>query len=156
MTKTFLRYLFSAALGLLGLSGSTVLAHHGVTGRYDAAIPIVLAGTVARATFSPPHPILAVRVEEAEVPELAIDRLDEFTGPLVVRAEDVGEVREIEFSPNRLFYDLGERLTVGDRVVVLALRNCLPPHQLRSTWMQLSDGEVLSYEGDWAPTVDGC
>ncbi len=143
------------AATMLGLAGA-VFAHHGVTGQYDAATPIVLSGTLTAATFAPPHPVLAVRVDTAELPGFDVGRTGEYFGPAVVRSEDVGEVREVELSPVRMFYDLADRLSIGDRVLVVALRNCLPPHQLRSTWVRLDDGTILSYTGDWAPGVDGC
>ncbi|WP_340117243.1 hypothetical protein [Pelagibius sp. 7325] len=145
----------AAVVATLGFAGA-VTAHHGVTGQYDAATPIVLAGTVAAATFAPPHPVLSVRVDQVELAAGAIGRPDEYFGAPVVRPEDVGELREVELSPARMYYNLAERLSVGDRVLLVALRNCLPPHQLRSTWLQLEDGTILSYESDWAPTVDGC
>lgn len=134
----------------------TVTAHHGMTGRYDAAIPIVLSGTITATTFAPPHPVLSVRVDTAELPAFEVGRPAEYFGPAVARAEDVGKVREIELSPVGMFYDLAERVRVGDRIVIVALRNCFPPHQLRSTWLRLFDGTVVSYTGDWAPGVDGC
>ncbi|WP_207477256.1 DUF6152 family protein [Arenibaculum pallidiluteum] len=143
------------AFTILCLTG-TVLAHHGVTGRYDAATPIVLSGTITAATFAPPHPVLSIRVDTAELPAFEVGRPAEYFGRAVVRAEDVGKVREIELSPVRMFYQLSDRLSVGDRIVIVALRNCLSPHQLRSTWLRLSDGTVVSYTGDWAPDVNGC
>lgn len=146
----------AVALVVLGMSGSVASAHHGITGRYDTSNPIALTGTVTRATFAPPHPILLIRVEATEPPASIVDRPDEFTGPLVARPEDVGQVREIEFSPVRTFYNLGNRVRPGDRVTVLALRNCLPPNQLRSSWIRLSDGEVISYAGGLHRKVDGC
>jgi hypothetical protein len=73
-----------------------------------------------------------------------------------MRAEDVGAVREIEFSPVKMFYDLASRVRVGNRVVVIALRNCQAPHQLRSRWIQLSDGQVFNHDGGWHRKVDGC
>ncbi|WP_246333217.1 hypothetical protein [Aureimonas mangrovi] len=143
-----------AALAL-GVAGAA-RAHHGVTGQYDAATPIVLSGTLTAAAFSPPHPMLSIQVDTNEPPAFVVGRPDEYFGPAVVRPEDVGPVREVELSPVRMFYDLADQLSVGDRVVVVALRNCLAPHQLRSTWLRLSDGTVVSYTGDWAPGVDGC
>lgn len=143
------------AVTMFFLAG-TAPAHHGLTGRYDAAIPIVLSGTVEAATFAPPHPVLSVRVDTAELPAFEVGRPAEYFGPAVVRPGDVGQVREIELSPIRMFYDLADRVEVGDRIVIVALRNCRSPHQLRSTWLRLSDGTVLSYTGDWAPGVDGC
>ncbi|MBB4003656.1 MAG: hypothetical protein V7704_00105 [Aurantimonas endophytica] len=148
-------YVCGVAVTMLSLAGG-VLAHHGVTGQYDAATPIVLSGIVTDATFSPPHPVITVQVDAPELPPFEVGRPAEYFGPSVVRTEDVGEVRKIELSPVRMFYDLADRLSVGDRVVVVALRNCLPPHQLRSSWVRLEDGAVVSYTGDWAPGIDGC
>lgn len=156
MIKMFGRSTATVALIAVALSGGTVLAHHGVSGQYDTSKPFLLAGVVTRTIFSPPHPVLSVRVETANPPPLEVDRPDEFTGPFVARQEDVGQTREIEFSPVQAFFDLGNRVRVGDRVVVLALRNCLPPHQLRSSWIQLSDGDVVSYRGGLHRRVHGC
>lgn len=146
---------FAAAPVLLALSG-VALAHHGVTGRYDASVPIVLIGEVTETTFSPPHPIITVRVDSDDLPADELGRSEEYFGPPVVRKEDVGIERVVELSPVRLFYNLEGKLKVGDRVTIVALRNCLPTHQLRSTWLRLSTGEVISYKGDWAPGVNGC
>ncbi len=143
------------SLAVLGLGGG-VFAHHGVTGQYDGAVPIVLHGTVTAATFSPPHPVLAVEVTGRTLPDFEVGRAEEYFGPVVIRPEDVGQVLQVEFAPARMFYELSGQLRPGDEVTVLALRNCLPPHQLRSSWLRLSDGKVLSYTGDWAPSVDGC
>ncbi|CAH1672877.1 MULTISPECIES: DUF6152 family protein [unclassified Chelatococcus] len=144
------------ALALILLSAGAVLAHHGYTGQYDTSRPILLGGSVTRTTFAPPHPVISVRVDLAEVPALDVDRPDEITGRLTVRPEDVGAVREIELSPVRDFFNLSERIRIGDRVMVVALMNCRPPHQLRSSWIQLSDGEIISYTRGLHQRADGC
>ncbi|WP_246767399.1 hypothetical protein [Rhizobium leguminosarum] len=149
------RRTLGTVFGFLALTG-IVSAHHGVTGRYDASAPIILHGTVTAATFSPPHPVFTVLVEARGLSKMALGRPGEYFGPLKTRAEDVGVERDVELSPVRLFYNLANRLRVGDQVTIVALRNCLSPHQLRSTWLRLPDGEVVSYTGDWAPGVDGC
>lgn len=154
--KTLNCRLIGVVLGSLVLSGGAVLAHHGVTGRYDTSTPIAITGTVTDATFTPPHPVLSVRAEAAQPPNVERNPPDKFTGPTIARPEDVGQVHEIEFSPVQTFYQLGDRVRVGDRIAVLALRNCLPPHQLRSWWIQLADGQVVSISGDWARGVEGC
>lgn len=142
----------------ISLSAGAVMAHHGVTGLYDTSGPIILAGTVTGTVFTPPHPVISVRVEAAEpkLPAAVAQRTDEFAGTAIVRSEDVGKVRDIEFSPVRTFYDLADTVKVGDRVLIVALRNCRPPHQLRSSWMQLSDGQIVSYEGGLHRRADGC
>jgi hypothetical protein len=143
-------------LVLLTCFSGTVLAHHGVTGLYDTSRPIALTGTVTEATFSPPHPVISIRIEQADAPGGDLGRPDEITGPIATRAEDVGRVREIEFSPVRTFYNLGRRVQVGDKVTVVALRNCRPPHQLRSSWIRLPGGEIVSYAAGLHKRTDGC
>ncbi|MEZ2126817.1 MULTISPECIES: hypothetical protein [unclassified Sinorhizobium] len=156
MVKMFGRSTATVTLIAVALSGSTVLAHHGVSGQYDTSKPFLLAGVVTRTSFSPPHPVLSVRVETADPPSVEVDRPDEFKGPIVARQEDVDKTHEIEFSPVQVFFDLGNRVRAGDRVVVLALRNCLPPHQLRRSWIKLSNGDVVSYTGGLHGRVHGC
>jgi len=144
------------AVAMVCMAGSTAPAHHGVSGRYDVSQPIVLSGTITQASFSPPHPVLSVRVDTAEMPELETDRPPQLKARPIARQEDVGMVRRIELSPVRMFFELGPRVRNGDRVTILALRNCLPPHQLRSFWIRLADGQIISHEGDWARGVEGC
>lgn len=147
---------YAAVMALVGgLTGSS-LAHHGVTGRYDGSRPILIAGIVTATTFAPPHPVLSVRVEDVDIDGRQFGRPEEYFGTVTIRPDDVGLVRDIELSPVRMFYDLENELRPGDRVTLVALRNCLPPHQLRSTWVRLRSGETFSYLRDWAPVVDGC
>lgn len=144
-----------SAMYCLGLA-TPLSAHYGVTGEYDGAVPIVLAGTVGAATFPPPHPVITMQVDVADLPKGPPGRPENYHGAPVVRPEDPGQRHAVELAPARMFYALADQLEVGDSLTVVALRNCAPPHQLRSSWLQLSDGPVLSYDGDWAPLVDGC
>lgn len=154
--KALVRNRISITLIGLAIATTVAFAHHGVTGRYDASQPILISGQVVETTFSPPHPTLSIRVAAGSVPTEDLGRPREYFGPVVSRAEDAGLVRTVELSPGRMFYDLEQKLRPGDRVTLVALQNCLSPHQLRSTWVRLSGGEVISYTGDWAPGVDGC
>lgn len=156
MSKSLIGRVRLLAIVFAGLSAGIASAHHGVTGQYDASRPIAIVGTVTAATFSPPHPVMSVQVEEGELPDVEIGRPGELTGPIALPAENMGDVLEIEFAPASMFYDLRDRLQIGDRVVVLVLRNCRPPHELRSSWILLSNATVVSYDGDWARMVDGC
>lgn len=131
-------------------------AHHGVTGYYETSKPVLVAGTVTKATFSPPHPVVSVLVEATEVPTGDMGRPDEFKGPITLNAGDVGDVVEVEFSPVSTFYELRDKLRIGDRVMILALRNCDRPQQLRSSWIELSGGEVISYKGGLHRKVETC
>jgi hypothetical protein len=152
------RILLGIAVGIVSLlsMASSPEAHHGVTGQYDAARPIVLNGILSEAVFAPPHPVLTVRVDDLPLPSTTLGRPEEYFGPVTARPEDVGAELVVELSPVRMFYNLAARIEPGDRITLIALRNCLPPHQLRSTWILLADGDVVSYDGDWAPGVDGC
>lgn len=131
-------------------------AHHGFTGRYDTGAPIILSGVVRRASFSPPHPTVTITVD-ASPPALDGVRLPgEFTGRPAFAQQQAGQLVEVEFPPVQTFYRLGDRLRTGDRVTILALRNCLPPHQIRSQWVRLADGSVVEREGRLSYMVDGC
>ncbi|WMT91928.1 DUF6152 family protein [Pelagibacterium sp. H642] len=144
-----------SAISLLSIMGSAS-AHHGLTGRYDASQPLGLSGVVVQTVFAPPHPVLTIRVDTDELGDFEVGRPEEYFGPVITRSVDLGDEHAIELPPVGMFYALNARLQVGDRITVVALRNCLAPHQLRSTWLRLADGEIISYTGDWAPSVDGC
>jgi hypothetical protein len=146
--------LLALAAGAFGAGPS--FAHHGFTGRYDRSRPIALTGIVTRASFAPPHPTITLRVEAAEPPELDAAARAEFAGPVAARPEDVGRTLEVEFPPVRAFFDLGGQVRAGDRVAIVALRNCAPPHQLRSQWIRLASGSVVHRAGRMSVQVDGC
>jgi hypothetical protein len=151
------RHCTTAVVAALMLPSVTAWTHHGVTGEYDTSTPIVISGTVTHGVFAPPHPVLSVRVDASELPEgLNVDRPDIITGPLTIRVDDAGEVRAIELPPLRAFHELGRKLRGGDHVTLIALRNCLPPHELRSSWIQLPDGHIVSQTGDKARRTHGC
>ena len=136
--------------------GAPAAAHHGFTGRYDTDRPIWLAGTVSAASFGPPHPVVTVTADaRATVPQLdSVPK--ELSGAVVARADDGGQSRTIEFPPVQTFFALADRIEVGDRVEIIALRNCRPPHQLRSQWVRLVDGTVITRDGRLASMARGC
>lgn len=131
-------------------------AHHGFTGRYDMSRPVWLAGEVRRASFAPPHPTIVVAPEAGAAIAEPSRRPAELRGPITAWSGPAGIMPEVEFPPVQTFYRLGERLRVGDRVELIALRNCLPPHQLRSQWLRLSDGAIVEREGRLSYMVDAC
>jgi hypothetical protein len=147
------RRVLAAAL-LLGPASAK--AHHGFGGRYDTSRPIWLAGRVVRASFSPPHPVLAVAVANEGVRALPNPLPAELSGTPAPRAELNGQTVEIEFPPVQTFYALGQRVAVGAEVEIIALRNCAAPHQLRSQWIRLADGAVILRDGRLAYMVNGC
>jgi hypothetical protein len=141
-----MRSLISAALALAATAAPAAPAHHGFTGRHDTDRPIWLTGVVTALSASPPHPSIALRVD-AEAAAPPGTRPVEFTGALAVRPEDRGQTVQIEFPPVAAFHALGQSVRVGDRVQIMALRNCRPPNQLRSQWIRLADGAVVQREG---------
>jgi hypothetical protein len=151
---------FSATF-LLVLVTATALqheshAHHGGGGRYDASRPIFLRGMVVAATFAAPHAVITIAVEAVEPPALSEAERADFRGDVITRAEDVGVIRQIEFAPIGVFFSLSGRVFPGDRVEVIVMRNCDKPHQLRSQWIRLADGELAMRTGGRHRTVDGC
>jgi hypothetical protein len=154
MSYTLSRRSLLAAAGAMLVTPAS--AHHGFTGRYDASQPIWLAGQVVRATFAPPHPTIRLQIEAGAAPSLAGPLPHGLPAAPAARAGDAGQELEIELPPIRAFFDLGERLRQGERIEMIALRNCLPPHQLRSQWLRLAGGAVVSRDQRMAYMVTGC
>ncbi|MGL4728640.1 MAG: DUF6152 family protein [Bosea sp. (in: a-proteobacteria)] len=136
--------------------GGAALAHHGFTGRYDASRPIWIEGTVESSAFAPPHPVIAVRVDGAARPPADLALPTELAGPLAARPEDTGQRVEVEFPPVSTFYQMGSQIRVGERVAIIALRNCNAPHQLRSQWVRAAAGTVIERGGRMSGQVNGC
>lgn len=146
----------AASTLMVASAPGTAFAHHGITGTYDRSTPIILFGQVTRAVFAPPHPEITLLVEAFEGPLPDVNRPDEFTGPFVARPEDVGQERDIEFSPVGTSYGLADRLNKRDRVLILALQNCRSPRRLRSSWISLANGDIISYDRGLHRRADGC
>jgi hypothetical protein len=140
-----------------GLLPAPARAHHGFGGRYDTSRPIWLQGEVVRARIGMPHPLLALRVSATpSLPADAGPEAAELVPRLVLRPEDRGAVRELEFPPVARFLELGSDVRVGDMVAVIALHNCVAPHQLRGQWIRLASGRVVVREGRMQNEVAGC
>lgn len=145
------------ALGLpLATIADAALAHHGFEGRYDISRPIYLDGFVRSASFRPPHPTLSLAIRaDLRRPESLLDG-EEFARDLVVREEDRGRTLDVEFPPVRLFFDMAGRLAIGERIAIVAYRNCSPPSQLRGQWVRLADGTTFVRKGRMQSEVRGC
>ena len=138
------------------LLGGIAAAHHGFAGRYDRSAPIYLEGTVVQAYFGYPHTEM-VRDVDTDAGALALPAsAAEFADGLTGWREALGAQPEIEFPPTSRFFDLEGRLWPGDRVAVIALRNCERPHQLRGQWIALPDGTTVVRAGRVQDEVDGC
>lgn len=129
-------------------------AHHGFTGRYDAGAPVWVSGVIRSSSFGWPHPTLVVAVEPGAMGE--VDPPPSYVaappGPTPLEMREAS----IEFPPVRAFFALAGTLRDGDRVELIALRNCLAPHQLRSQWVRLPNGETIAPDVPMSSMVDGC
>jgi hypothetical protein len=144
------------ALALLAVPG-LALAHHGFTGRYDTDQPIWLVGRVTAVNAAPPHPVITLVPEpSATAPPVGADRPKELTGEIAFAGEFVGRPVQVEFPPVQSFFALGDAVKPGDTVRIIALRNCRPPHQLRSQWVMLPDRRVIQREGRLSYMARGC
>jgi hypothetical protein len=137
-------------------AGGAALAHHGFTGRYDAGRPLWLSGQVTAVSAAPPHATITLRVDAAPSDPLTTGLPVEMLAPPRVRAEDSGQSRTVEFAPVSQFFAIGGKVKPGDRVEIIALRNCQPPHQLRSQWLRLSTGEIVERTGRLSYMVPSC
>lgn len=146
--------------GLLGLGAVTLpaAAHHGFTGAYDATRPLYIEGTVEAVTLAYPHVEMTVSVpENIAVPD-ALPNLDAL-GIANARAKlapVTAGTYELQMAGTNFVVDLADRIAVGDRVALVALRNCLPPHEHRSRWIRLASGEVATRSGATQTEVEGC
>jgi hypothetical protein len=146
--------------GVLGAGScagaAPALAHHGFGGRYDTRAAIYLAGTVSRARVGMPHPVIELRVSLPPALPTGLPEAAEFEPRLVMRPEDQAQTRAVEFPPVARFLELGPEIKPGDRISLIALRNCVAPHQLRGQWVQLASGRVVVRQGRMQNEVEGC
>jgi hypothetical protein len=142
---------------LTAMVPAAVLAHHGFGGNYDRSAPIYLEGTVTDAYFGQPHPEVDLQVDTAApLPLQSSADAEEFAQGLVGWSPELGDSLTVEFPPVGRFFDLDGRVAVGDRIAVIVLRNCEPPHQLRGQWIALSDGSEIVREGRMQTEIAGC
>jgi hypothetical protein len=149
--------LTAAALSIAALAAATAaLAHHGRHGAYDITRPIALDGVVTAASFTPPHPVITVRVDAR--PRAAGEAgFPGFEGTAALnRREDAGAVRVVEFSPLPQFLALREKVAVGQRIQVMVFRNCVGDHDLRGQWVRLADGTTAQRDGRPTSAVTAC
>ncbi|MEO1018550.1 MAG: hypothetical protein AAFY56_12790, partial [Pseudomonadota bacterium] len=130
----FNRCIAGALLGL-GVAAGSANAHHGFGGEYDRGAPIYLEGTVVSAYFGYPHAEVELSVDMTVQSVELRGNAREFTDGLTFWRDEFGASPEIEFPPVALFFELDSRIQVGDRIAIIALRNCGAPHQLRGQWV---------------------
>jgi hypothetical protein len=155
------RELILRSIGGVVVAGSSAgaapaLAHHGFGGRYDTRVAIYLAGTVTRVRIGMPHPVIELRVSLPPVLPMGLPEAAEFEPRLLMRPDDQAQTREVEFPPVARFLELGPEIKSGDHIALIALRNCVAPHQLRGQWIQLASGRVVVRQGRMQNEVEGC
>lgn len=143
------------------LSGAAASAHHGFSGRYDVSKPLWIEGEVTKAYFGQPHAELGIRTPAdlgppQQAPELA-------GGEKIIRAEAIqvrpdtrGRVVEVELPPTRAFFDLRDAIKVGDRVAVIAIRNCDAPYEMYTQWIRAPGGAVAAQTLRLSFMLPGC
>ncbi|WP_320269756.1 hypothetical protein [Cognatiyoonia sp. IB215446] len=144
--------------GLIGAAAFAMpgLAHHGFDGTYDSGRPIYVVGEVIDATFRRPHPVIEMHVDAELRPPSDLPQGEEFADVIEVRSEDRGRIIDVEYPPISLFFDLRNRIAVGDRVETIVYQDCRPPYQLRGQWLRLVDGEAVVRRGRMQTEDAGC
>jgi Family of unknown function (DUF6152) len=153
------RTVFLSALTALFVS-MPLSAHHGFGGRYDAGQPVAIAGIVERVTFGAPHSTLVLRIDSAFTEKIpSLDGLPAPSpsfrsayAPVLIAGQRVS----LEFPPIGVFNALDTRVRLGDRVELVALRNCDPPHQWRIQWFQPAQGAPAARSGRVQTEVSQC
>lgn len=144
----------AAALALLGTVPAG--AHHGFTGAYDASRPIFMEGTVQRVTVAYPHVELTLQVTaRAQVPG-TLPKIDDLGIPELMKLMTSAAPGSYALQVAGLQSELEGRIAAGDRIALVALRNCLPPNQHRTRWIRVASGEVVSLSGRTQTEVAGC
>lgn len=152
--KTVTAALIIGATALLSVSAA--IAHHGRNGAYDVSRPIALEGVITEASFAPPHPVITIRVD-ARPRAAAASGVPGYEGaPAINRATDAGAVRVIEFSPLPQFTALRDSVAVGQRIQVMAFRNCIGDNDLRGHWVRTAGGVVAQRDNRPTSAVNGC
>lgn len=155
------RVLLLLALLTVVMPSSLAFGHHGFHGRYDLSKPVWVEGVVLRSYFGNPHSVLTVQVPaDLEMPEAppTLGPAASFlsTAALHVPTDLPGQTVQLELPPTPQYSTLGGRVSAGDRIAAVAIRNCEPPHQLNVQWLHLADGSVESRRATMSYMVRKC
>jgi len=123
--------------------------------------PLWIEGTVTEAYFGQPHPEVTIRTAATMAPPSRAPDLAGVTNiiggrSLSIRPETRGREVTIEFPPVSAFFRMGRSVSPGERVAVIAYRNCEAPHQLRGQWIQLAGEAPVARAGRVQYQVEGC
>lgn len=133
-------------------------AHHGFRGAYDATRPLYIEGVVRRMTIAYPHVEMTIEVQEtatvpAELPDIGNLGIADIMQTISV--VEPGRY-DLQIAGTEFVVNLQGRVAEGERVALVALRNCLPPNEYRSRWIRIANGEVVSNSGATQAEVQGC
>lgn len=147
----------AAAFGFGALS-LPATAHHGFRGAYDATSPLFMEGTVEEVTLAYPHVEMTIIVPAditvpATLPNLDVLGIPDAQAKIAPVSADT---YHLQMAGTNFVTDLADRVKVGDRVALVALRNCQPPHEHRSRWIRIASGEVVTRGGATQAEVQGC
>ncbi|MEM8753451.1 MAG: hypothetical protein AAGF90_10790 [Pseudomonadota bacterium] len=117
---------------------SPATAHQAFGGRRQRGRPIWIAGRVEAAYFGQSHGDVTVQPDREARIGPPSDAVAEFRDGLFRAPGDAA--LDVEFLPIRLFFALDGRVSIGDRIAVIALRNCASRHQLRAQAIRFANG----------------
>jgi hypothetical protein len=151
------KHLAVAALGL-GAASLPAVAHHGFRGAYNAAQPIYIEGVVETVAIAPPHVELTMTAPAGITVPDALDKLADLNIEDALRKTVPAQAGsyDLQMAGTEFVSMLDGRIKPGDRIAAMALRNCSPPHEHRSRWIRLADGDIVTVTGRTQAEVDGC
>ena len=145
------------AAGLLTLAFAVpALAHHGFTGAYDASTPIYMQGTVQAVTVAYPHAEMTIQISDTATVPAELTDISDLAIENVMEIMTVAEPGTYDLQVSGLQEELEGNIAVSDEIALVALRNCLPPNQYRTRWIQLDSGTIASFAGRAQTEVNGC
>lgn len=153
-------FIVKAMLCFVALT-SLASAHHGFSGRYDLSRPVWIEGDVIAGYYGQPHAELTIRTDAdltlpTSRPDLGPTANFLDAGSLTVLPETRGRTIKIELPPTQQYFDLGNRIAAGDRIAIVAVRNCESPHQLNGQWLRLAGGAVIARSSAMSYMVKSC
>jgi hypothetical protein len=150
----------TALAALLGFVAASLpaIAHHGFRGEYNTAQPIYIEGVVDTVEIAPPHVELALTAPSGVAVPSTLDKIADINieNALAKTVPAQAGSYDLQLAGTEFVGMLEGRIKPGDRIAVMALRNCQPPHEHRSRWIRLADGEIVTVTGRTQAEVEGC
>lgn len=134
----------------IAMTALIALAPPTAASRYDLARPIWLEGRIVGASIGRALVELTIRTPDdltlpRDLPDLgpAATFLD--ARSLSVRSGTRGRAVTVTLPPTRTFHGIDGSVAPGERVTIVALRDCAPPHRLKVQWLRLGGGQVVAH-----------